>query len=180
MQTVLRHGLIGVAMLSAGIAVGRYAIPYRDDVARRDQAAATAGRPAPRRWEATVHVPLADNRGEPFSEVVWQAALDVLAGPFGGATLSTPQEGYWLDAGGRVCREPVRPVVITFLPERLDEFRRAVRAAGLRLGQEAMYVRFEEPRVELIHVHGRAHGSPGHPRRRVRRQRRDSVSAGAR
>jgi hypothetical protein len=70
--------------------------------------------------------------------------------PFGGATLGTPQEGCWLDARGLVCREQVRPVVISFAAERLDEFRGAVRAVGQFLGQEVMYVRFEEPRVELI------------------------------
>jgi hypothetical protein len=147
---ILRHGLIGVAMLAAGIAVGRYAPPHRDDVARPDGALAAAGRPAPRCWEATVYLPLADNTGRPFSEGAWQEALAVLVVPFGGATLGTVQEGCWLDARGRVCREQVRPVVISFGPDRLDEFRDAVRAVGRRLGQEAMYVRFEEPRVELI------------------------------
>src|SRR5262249_25970512 len=34
----------------------------------------------------------------------------------------------------------------------LGEFREAVHVAGQRLGQEAMYVRFEEPRVDLIPV----------------------------
>ena len=43
-------------------------------------------------------------------------------------------------------------MAISFAPQRLEEFRRAVYAAGRRLGQEAMYVRFEEPRIELIAV----------------------------
>jgi hypothetical protein len=66
-----------------------------------------------------------------------------------------------------VCREQVRPVIVSFAPGRLDEFRHAVHNVGQRLGQEAMYVRFEEPRVQLIPV-GAA--SPGEnlaaPRRR--------------
>jgi hypothetical protein len=46
----------------------------------------------------------------------------------------------------------VRPVVVTFGPWRLDEYRRAVLDVGRRLDQEAMYVRLDEPRVELIAV----------------------------
>jgi hypothetical protein len=149
-KTVLRRGLIGVAVLAVGIAVGRYTPPPRDCVTRPDDEPAAAARPAPRCWEATVYLPLADNQGQPFSEGAWQETLAVLVVPFGGATLGPPQEGCWLDVHGRVCREQVRPVVISFAPERLDEFRGVVRAVGRRLGQEAMYVRFEEPRVELI------------------------------
>jgi len=50
------------------------------------------------------------------------------------------------------------PVVVSFAPERLDELRAAVHAVGKRLGQEAMYVRFEAPRVELIAVRAVAGG----------------------
>jgi hypothetical protein len=97
-----------------------------------------------------VYMPLADNTGRPFPEETWQEALAALVVPFGGATLDSPREGCWLDARGRIFREQVRPVFVSFAPERLDEFRGAVRAVGRRLGQETMYVRFEEPRVELI------------------------------
>jgi hypothetical protein len=145
--------LIVVGVLTAGVAVGRYALPCWDLAACPAEApAAVSGRPAPRCWEATVYLPLADNEGQPFSEAAWQAALAELVVPFGGATLGQPQEGCWLDASGQVCREPVRPVVVSFVPERLDEFRNAVHDVGKRLGQEAMYVRFEEPRVQLIPV----------------------------
>jgi hypothetical protein len=44
----------------------------------------------------------------------------------------------------------VRPVVVSFAPERLSDFRRSVQEVGELLGQDAVYVRFEEPRVELI------------------------------
>jgi hypothetical protein len=143
-MTIFRLGLIGVVMLIAGIGVGRYAPAPRDHASRPDDA------PAARRWEATVYLPLADNAGRPFSDGEWEEALAAFAVPFGGATLGTPQEGCWLDPRGRVHREPVRPVVVSFAPGRLDEFRAAARAVGRLLGQEAIYVRFEEPRVELI------------------------------
>jgi hypothetical protein len=106
--------------------------------------------PAPRRWEATVYLPLADNQGQPFGETEWQQALGNFVAPFGGATLGQSLEGCWLDERGRLCREWVRPVVISFVPERLAEFRAAVHGIGKHLGQEAVYVRFEEPRVALI------------------------------
>jgi uncharacterized membrane protein len=110
----------------------------------------TTGAPPARCLEATVFLPLADNRGQYFADTTWDVALEILVTPFGGATLGESQEGCWLDARGRVCRERIRPVAISFAPERLGEFRRAVHAVGRHLGQEAMYVRFEEPRVELI------------------------------
>jgi hypothetical protein len=106
--------------------------------------------PAPRRCEATIYLPLADNEGRPFPEAEWQEAMNGLVVSFGGATLGQPQEGCWLDARRQVRCERIRPVVVSFAPERLDEFRVAVHKVGKRLGQEAVYVRFEEPRVELI------------------------------
>jgi hypothetical protein len=147
-------GLIGAGVLTAGIAVGRYTVPARDLAVRPNDVPAEVGvgEPAPRRWEATVYLPLSDNQGRAFAERAWHEALEALVTPFGGATLGQPQEGCWLDARRRVCREQVRPVVVSFAPDRLDEFRRAVHGVGKHLGQEAMYVRFEEPRVELIAV----------------------------
>jgi hypothetical protein len=144
MKTVLRLGLVGVGMLAVGVAVGRYTGPS-DPVG-----GTTGGRPAPRCWEATVYVPLADNAGRPFPAAVWQDALAEFVRPFGGATLGPPQEGWWEDGTGRILREPVRPLVISFAPNRLDEFRAAARDFGRRLGQTEMYLRYEEPRVELV------------------------------
>jgi hypothetical protein len=155
-MSVTLRGLVLAGVLAAGLALGRSTAPSGDGAARVSDAPSTAARPAPRRWEATVYLPLADNLGQSFAETVWQEALERLVTPFGGATLGPPQEGCWVDARQRVCREPVRPVVVSFAPERLGEFRRAVHAVGQHLGQEAMYVRFEEPRVELIPV-GAAH-----------------------
>jgi hypothetical protein len=117
---------------------------------RHPVAAALDDGPAPRRWEATVYLPLADNQGRPFGETEWQEALDSLVSPFGGATLGQPLEGCWQNGQGRLCREWVRPVVISFDRERVAEFRAAAHGVGKRLGQEAIYVRFEEPRVALI------------------------------
>src|SRR5262245_40754230 len=97
-----------------------------------------------------VYLPLADNEGRPFTDAQWQAALEILVTRFGGATLGEPQEGCWLDASQRVCRERVWPVVVSFVSARLEEFRRAVQEVGRYPGQEAIYIRFEKPQVELI------------------------------
>jgi hypothetical protein len=151
-MSVTLRGLVLAGVLTAGLALGRYTAPPGDVAARPSDAPSIAARPAPRCWEATVYLPLADNLGQSFEETTWQEALERLVTPFGGATLGPPQEGCWLDARQRVCRERVRPVVVSFAAERLDEFRHAVHAVGKHLGQEAMYVRFDEPRVELIPV----------------------------
>jgi hypothetical protein len=104
----------------------------------------------PRRWEATIYLPAASNDGRRFSEEVWQGAVAVLVDRFGGATLAGEEEGWWLDRERRLHREPVRPVVVSFERHRLGEFRDLVREVGRRLGQEEVYVRLEEPRVETL------------------------------
>jgi hypothetical protein len=162
-MTILWRVLRGAGILIAGFVLGR-SLALAPDLA-----AHPAGRPAtpvtensaPRRLEATVYLPTVDNQGRPFEEARWQHALESLVAPFGGATLGQPQEGCWLDGRGRVCREPIRPVVVSFAPARLAEFRKAVHDVGKRLGQEAMYVRFEEPRVDVIPV-----AAPGPERER--------------
>jgi hypothetical protein len=145
--------LILAGALTTAVAVGRYAAPspVLGPVAVTAPAE-PASRPAPRRCEATVYLPLADNQGRAFPEAEWEAALAGLVAPFGGATLGTAREGLWLDAERRLHREWVRPVVISFDHRRLDEYRQAVRKVGRQLRQEAVYVRFEEPRIDLIAV----------------------------
>jgi hypothetical protein len=102
-----------------------------------------------RRWEATVYLPLVDNADQPLSDDDWLEAVGPLVNGLGGATLGAPVEGCWRDTTGRLRREPVRPVTVSFEPHLLKDFRRALDAVGRRLGQEAIYVRYEEPRVEL-------------------------------
>jgi hypothetical protein len=140
--------VIILGVLLSGIVIGHCAIPSSALPAPPGDRAG----PAPRRWEATVYLPLSDNRGRTFPDTVWQEALEALVSPFGGATLGPPQEGCWVNARGQVCREWVRPIVISFAPDHLTTFRNTVRDVGTRLGQEAMYVRFEEPRVDLIPI----------------------------
>jgi hypothetical protein len=105
-----------------------------------------------RRYEATVFLPLLDNNDRRFSTETWQEVLGLFADEFGGATLGPEQEGCWRDDAGRLRREPVRPVVVSFEPKQLGRFRATVDDAGSRLGQEAVYVRFELPRVELRRI----------------------------
>ncbi len=113
------------------------------------------GRPGglpPRRYEATVFLPLVDNAGRPVPEQRWQEALGLLVTELGGATLGSPVEGCWRDADGTIRREPVRPVVVSFEHDRLASFRRTLQRVGRRLGQQVLYTRFSEPRVELTPV----------------------------
>jgi hypothetical protein len=144
-------GLLGVALFAAGLAVGGYAVHTWERSPGLSPQPPAADAP-PRVWEGTVYVPLTDNQGRRFTDEEWRRALDVLAADFGGATLGTEVEGWSLDPQKRVRREPVRPVAVSFGRDRLGDFRERVREVGRRLGQEAMYVRLEEPRVELLTV----------------------------
>jgi hypothetical protein len=113
----------------------------------------TGGGEPPRRWEATVFLPLNDNDGKLITAEEWQAALALFVREFGGATLGEVVEGYY-DDGGKVQHERMRPVIVSFEPHRLDDFRRTLDAVGRRLGQKEMYTRFERPHVELRRVPG--------------------------
>lgn len=106
--------------------------------------------PAGWRTEATVLLPLADNSGRAFPDATWDQALAGLVTPFGGGTLGEPQEGCWVDDRGRLVREWVRPVVISFPPADAETFRNALRRLRHDLAQEAVYVRYAEARIELI------------------------------
>ncbi len=139
----------GLALFLAGILAGVLG------VFAGERLTTTRGLP-PRRIEATVYLPMVDNDDHPFPDDAWRDVLGLFADKFGGATLGPSQEGCWRDGAGRLRREPVRPVVVSFEPEFLDRFRVTVDAAGSRLGQEAVYVRFEEPHVELRRVAGPA------------------------
>jgi hypothetical protein len=137
----LLRGLLGFALFVAGLVAGGAAVFWW---------LSSSG--PPRVWEATVLVPLVDNRGERVPPERWNNALEPLVDDFGGATLGPEQEGWWRDSQKQIHREPVRPVVVSFDHQRLAEFRRAVLEVGRRLGQEAIYVRLEEPRVEVLSV----------------------------
>jgi hypothetical protein len=136
----------GLALFLSGVLVGVLGVFIAERLTTR-------GLP-PRRIEATVFLPTVDNNDHPFSDDIWRDVLGLFADKFGGATLGPSQEGCWRDDTGRLRREPVRPVVVSFDPELLARFRLAVDDAGRRLGQEAVYVRFEEPHVELRRVAG--------------------------
>lgn len=102
-------------------------------------------------WEATVYLPLTDNRGSRFSDEEFQSALAVLVQGMGGATVIEEREGYWRD-GGKICREPLRPVLVSFACEQLATFRETIRQVGRKLGQDVIYYRLEKLHVELLNV----------------------------
>jgi hypothetical protein len=146
-----RYGLYGFVLFLAGVTAGG------GGVLAWERGPGLLHRPpppaeSPRRWEATLYLPLADTDGHRFSAETWQGALSDLVGRFRGATLAPEQEGWWVDGRNQVHREPVRPVTVSFERHRLDEFRASVREVGRRLGQVEMYVRLEEARVELLPV----------------------------
>ncbi len=143
-------GLLGIGLFAAGLAVGGVAVfTWEQGPAAFARAPVPADAP-PLVWEATVYVPLTDNAGRRFPDEQWQGALDMLVADFGGVTLAAEMDGWSLDAERTVRREPVRAVIVSFGHDRLADFRESIREVGRRLGQDAMYVRLEEPRVEVV------------------------------
>jgi hypothetical protein len=113
-----------------------------------------------RRLEATIFLPLDDNQQRPFPAQEWDAAISALVREFNGATLGPPQEGCFLNQKGELQRERVRPVIVSFKPGELERFRMVADGVGRRLGQEALYVRFEQPRVDLRKLDGKSSANP--------------------
>jgi hypothetical protein len=140
--SVLRRASLWFFLLLAGAAAGGVAV-------HAWQRPSASNELPTRRLEATIFLPLRGNPGHPFEQAEWDAAVDLIVAEFGGATLGPQLEGCWRDANGRLLREAVRPVTVSFEYPRLADFRRVVDEMGRRLGQEAVYIRFEEPRVEL-------------------------------
>src|SRR5262245_46528252 len=134
--------LLAAAVFAAGVSVGALAVLAYGRAA--DDGGALES--VPRRVEATVYLPRYDNQGRPFLGKLDKAA-DLFVAKFGGATLTDFADGRALDSRGNVQSDPIRMLVVSFEPGRLDEFRKVLREAGRLLGQESMYVRFEEPRV---------------------------------
>jgi hypothetical protein len=146
-----RYGVYALALFLAGVmAGGGGVLAWERGPGLRLRPPPDAA--PPRRWEATLYLPVTDGDGRRFSADSWQAALSDLVGRFRGATLGPEQEGWWVDGRNQIHREPVRPVTVSFERHRLDEFRASVREVGRRLGQVEIYVRLEEPRVEVLPV----------------------------
>lgn len=136
----MRTVFVGVILFAAGVGVGlatpRYwPSPLPDGVESR--------------WEATLYLP-APVAGHPhLNDDAWKAALAEFTRPFGGATLVGPVEGLWHAEDGKLASEAVRPVVVSFPAELLPEFKERLKALRQRLNQEALYIRYERPLVEL-------------------------------
>jgi hypothetical protein len=143
MANCLRRLAPGFFLFLLGVGVGGGAVWYW--IARPP---ATSDEP-PVRWEATVFLPIVANPEHPFTIQDWDDAIALLVKAFGGATLGTEIEGWWMDDQGRLQRERVRPVIVSFEPAKLGDFRRVLDTVGRRLGQKAMYTRFERPQIEV-------------------------------
>jgi hypothetical protein len=97
------------------------------------------------RWEGTIYLP--------SNLPGWEAALaEFLTPPFEGATLGTEVQGLWRGEDGKLDHEPVRPVIVSFPPAHLADFQARARALGKRLNQDAIYIRYERPLVELTRL----------------------------
>jgi hypothetical protein len=162
-----RSVVAGIVLLAMGATLGAAGALLWE----RNQEPERHDRELPARLlEATVYLPLNDNQGKPFSRKQFQSAIRVLVRQFGGATLGSRHTGFWLAADKRVQSEPVQLLTVSFPRNRLGAFRWAVGEVGRRLGQQSMYVRYEEPRVEQITRQApRRSGVPRAPPSRTRK-----------
>jgi hypothetical protein len=140
-------GLLALALFALGAAAGGLVVYLHG----RSSSSGDDALPS-RRLEATVYLPTTPNPDHPFTPRDWDDALDLLVGEMGGATLGPELEGCWRGDDGKPWREPVRAVVVSFEPGRLGQFRQVLRQVGRKLGQKVLYVRWEQPRVELLAV----------------------------
>jgi hypothetical protein len=147
---------VGTALLMVGAAAGSGGTLLWLKYDRRHEE-----KKPPERWEATVYLPTADNKDSPFTQKDWDEAVGLLVNEFEGATLGAEVEGLWRGPDGKLEREKVRPVVVSFDTHRLADFRRVLDEVGRRLKQEAVYARFERPRVELRRTGGTPDGAGG-------------------
>ncbi len=136
----MRATVVGVVLFGLGVLVGVFAPalwapPWPSGIDSH--------------WEATLYLPAPVTGDSHLSDDNWKAALAEFTQPFGGATLIGPVEGLWHAADGTLQREAVRPVVVSFPTEKLPAFRARLEILRERLRQEAIYVRYERPLVEL-------------------------------
>jgi len=136
----MRTAFVGVILFAAGVGVGLVAprfwpSPLPDGVESR--------------WEATLYLPAPVSGHPHLNDDAYKAALAEFTRPFGGATLLSPVEGLWHGEDGKLQSEAVRPVVVSFQAALLPEFKERLTALRHRLNQEALYIRYERPLVEL-------------------------------
>jgi hypothetical protein len=134
--------LLGIVLGASGVLLWQHFHPSAADPETR----------VPPSLEATIYLPLTDNQGKEFPQLDLNAAINAIVLKFGGATLGDRRRGFWRTDDQKVQSEPVQLLTVSFERGRLEEFRTAVAELGRRLGQQSVYVRFEEPRIELVAV----------------------------
>ena len=92
--------------------------------------------------------PLTGNAGEDLGEVV-EGLLDRIVAEFGGYTTDSIA-GAWHSDDGMVYRDSSVRVTVVIPADAREEFRELVRDAKSALGQEAMYLEFQEAQVEFL------------------------------
>jgi hypothetical protein len=136
-KSCYRQALLVLLVFTAGGVVGVVVWPLLE-------------RTPPRRLEATIYFPVQDNEGKRFTPEVWDGALNILIEEFEGATLGQQVTGCWRNQAGQIQREPIQLVIVSLERRQLPQLQAALHRIAKLLGQEAIYVRYEEPRIELI------------------------------
>jgi hypothetical protein len=87
----------------------------------------------------TTLIPTTKNDGTPVESAFLSRLLDRLWRPFGGMTEEGQVTGHWIDDDGAEFTDICIKVSIDCDRDRLQEAFQAVRRAGRKLGQRAMY-----------------------------------------
>lgn len=95
-------------------------------------------------------VPVQRNDGSQVSQSEMFQITEKFLTAFGGATLSEPAQGMWIDESGKVYCEPVRQLMVAADESRQAEFRELVIQTGKQLGQLAMFFEMADSEIEII------------------------------
>ena len=87
----------------------------------------------------TTLIPTSQNDGTPFEAVFLRRVIDQLWTPFGAMSEEHEVHGRWTDDDGSIYRDVSIKISIECDRSRLQEALRAVKKAGRRLGQHAMF-----------------------------------------
>lgn len=98
----------------------------------------------------TTLIPTTRNDGTPFDAAFLERVIDQIWEPFQAMTDEGLVRGRWTAPNGIFFRDTCVKISIACDPGRLNEAIRAVKRAGRRLGQQAMY--FEISGYDGVHI----------------------------
>ena len=97
-------------------------------------------------------IPVNYNDGTKIPQTIIDNCLFAIAQEFGGYTLSSIGEGFWVGPGGRNFVEPMRRLSVACDVSAVNIIKNMVRGIGIELKQHEMYFIVHTPSIELLKV----------------------------